>query len=87
MKNTERKTKTIKLRVTESEYEAITIQSQRDSTTISDTIRKTIFNSSNSSSTAILAELSRQKMYNLIQHTSMPKYARESLMKELNRHD
>lgn len=87
MKNTERKTKTIKLRVTESEYEAIAIQSQRNSTTISDTIRKTIFNSSNSSSAAILAELSRQKMYNLIQHTQMPLHSRESLMKELNRHD
>ena len=87
MKNTERKTKTIKLRVTESEYEAIAMQTQVNSTTISDTIRKIIFNSSNSSSAAVLAELSRQKMYNLIQHTSMPKYARESLMKELNRHD
>ncbi len=87
MKNTERKTKTIKLRVTESEYEAIAMQTQVNSTTISDTIRKIIFNSSNSSSAAVLAELSRQKMYNLIQHTQMPKHSRESLMKELNKHD
>lgn len=87
MPKSEKKTETLKLRVTEREYELIKVQAKKNHTTTSDVIRTALFADNNDISVAIHAEIHRQKIYNLLQHTKMPTESRKVLIKELNSHD
>lgn len=87
MPKSEKKTEILKLRVTEQEYESIKAQAQKNHTTTSDVIRTALFTDNNDMSTAIHAEIHRQKIYNLLQHTKMPTESRKLLIKELNTHE
>lgn len=88
MPKKENKTKTIKIRVTESEYEAIAKLAAQGNDTLSSIIRDALFTKDNNDiNTGIQTELFKQQLYNLIQHTPMPKDSRKILIKELDKHD
>lgn len=87
MPKTEKKTKYVKVRVTEPEFNAINTKAKRNHTTISNVLREACFNSNCSIADSIRNEIRFQKVFNLIQHTKMPRSSREKLIKELNNHD
>ena len=89
MPKTEKKSKYVKVRVTESEFNAINTKAKSNHTTISNVLREACFNSDCNCSIAdsIRNEIRFQKIFNLIQHTKMPRSSREKLIKELNNHD
>lgn len=87
MPKTEKKTKYVKVRVTEPEFNAINTKAKSSDTTISNVLREACFNSDCSIADSIRNEMRFQKIFNLIQHTKMPRSSREELIKELNNHD
>ncbi|WP_455055463.1 plasmid mobilization protein [Merdimonas faecis] len=87
MPKTEKKTKYVKIRITESEFNAINTKAKSNHTTISNVLREACFNSDCCIADSIRNEIRFQKIFNLIQHTKMPRSSREKLIKELNNHD
>lgn len=87
MKNHENKTKSAKMRLTKTEFDSIRKTAEEHSNTVSNVIRDILFNNQLDLCSSIRTELIRQKTYNLIQHTAMPKESRENLIKELNSYD
>ena len=87
MKSHENKSESIKIRLTKTEFCSIQQTAQNRSDTVSNVIRDAMFNQQSDLCSSISSELVKQKIYNLIQHTAMPKASRENLIKELNSHD
>ena len=87
MNNREKKTKTVRIRLTQSEYTAVCEAAQIRSSSVSNVIRDALFNQHTESCASIKTELVKQKMYNLIQHTKMSTESRKNLVKELNSYD
>ena len=87
MNNREKKTKTVRIRLTQSEFDAVCEAAQIRSSSVSNVIRDALFNQHTESCASIKTELVKQKMYNLIQHTKMPTESRKNLVKELNSYD
>lgn len=87
MRNHENKSESVKVRLTKTELHCIQQIAQNHSDTVSNVIRDAMFNQQSDRCSSISSELVKQKIYNLIQHTAMPKASRENLIKELNSHD
>ena len=87
MKNHENKSESVKIRLTKTEFTSIRKTAEEHSNTVSNVIRDILFNNQLDLCSSIRTELIRQKTYNLIQHTAMPKESRENLIKELNNYD
>lgn len=83
MKNHENKSESVKIRLTKTELDSIRKTAEEHSDTVSNMIRNILFNNQLDLCSSIRAELIRQQIYNLIQHTAMPKESRENLIKEL----
>lgn len=84
MRNHENKSESVKVRLTKTELHCIQQIAQNRSATVSNMIRDAIFNQQSNLCSSIKNELIKQRLYNLIQHTPMPKASRENLIKELN---
>lgn len=87
MKNHENKTESVKIRLTKTELDSIRKTAEEHSDTVSNVIRDILFKKQRDLCSSIRIELIKQKTYNLIQHTDMPKASRENLIKELNNYD
>lgn len=87
MKSHENKSESIKIRLTKTELDSIRKTAEEHSDTVSNVIRNVLFNNKLDLCSSIRAELIIQQIYNLIQHTAMPKESRENLIKELNSYD
>lgn len=87
MNNHENKTKYVKARLSDTEFNAVQQTVTNYLTTISDLIRKALFDQRTDLCSSIRTELIKQEMYNLIQHTAMPKESRKKLIEEMNNHD
>ena len=87
MNKNEKKTESVKIRLTQTEFYSIQQIALKSSSSISSVIRSALFDRQTDFGSSIKSELIKQKIYNLIQHTKMPKASRENLIKELNRHD
>lgn len=87
MKKTEKKTDILKVRVTSAERKAIEAQAENSASTVSSIVRKSLFTDKTDPVIAIRTELEKQRLFNLLQHTRMPKDSRELLIKELNKND
>ncbi len=87
MRKHENKSESVKIRLTKTEFCSIRQTAQNRSDTVSNVIRDAMFNQQSDLCSSISSELVKQKIYNLIQHTAMPKASRENLIKELNSHD
>ena len=87
MKSHENKTESVKIRLTKTELDSIRKTAEEHSDTVSNVIRNILFKKQLDLCSSIRTELIRQKMYNLIQYTAMPKTSRENLIKELNNYD
>lgn len=87
MRTSEKKTQNIKIRMTKTEENAVIRIAKENHSTVSDVIRKTLFNNTTEINTSIMIELYKQRIYNLIQHTPMPKDSRENIVKELNKYE
>lgn len=86
MDTAKKKSHTLKFRVTESEYEIILKQVTAQNTTVSEVLRNSLFKGNNDIGNTIRDQFILQNMYNLIQHTQMPKSSRNSLIQEINRY-
>lgn len=84
MRNHENKSESVKVRVTKTELHCIQQIAQNRPDTVSNVIRDAMFNQQSDFCSSIKNELIKQRIFNLIQHTSMPKASRENLIKELN---
>lgn len=87
MSTREKKTQNIKIRMTKTEENAVIKIAEENHSTVSDVIRNALFNNKNDMNSSIIVELYKQKTYNLIQHTPMPKESRENIVKELNEYE
>lgn len=87
MRKHENKTESVKIRLTKTEFHSIRQIAENHSDTVANVIRDALFNEQADLCSSIRTELINQKMYNLIQHTNMPKASCEKLIKELNHYD
>lgn len=86
MSNQHKLSKTIKFRLTEEEFNALTMYvANNPGTSLSSVIRDAIFNSNNIISFALREELVRQRLYNLILRAKISEPAKNSIIEELNR--
>ena len=87
MSKPDRKSKVLKFRITESEYDAIAKQAAEKSTNVSEVIRNALFQNNNEISSAIHNELLKQELFNLLHPAELPTRSSETILKELNKHD
>ena len=87
MKSHENKSESVKNRLTKTELDSIRKTAEEYSDTVSNVMRNVLFNNQLDLCSSVRSELIRQQIYNLIQHTAMPKESRENLIKELNNYD
>lgn len=87
MSKPDRKSRVLKFRITESEYDVIAKQAAEKNTNVSEVIRNALFQNNSEISSAIHNELLKQELFNLMHHVEMPKKSRETILKELNKHD
>ena len=86
MSNQHKLSETIKFRLTEGEFDTLTMYvANNPGTSLSSVIRDAIFNSNNRISFALREELVQQRLYNLIQRVKISESAKKSMIEELNR--